>query len=80
MIFSNQGTNFIAVSYVVYMPAAQSHSFQLFPFSFWVEHGENSRIMFTVGNVDRDIDRYIGRHSIDMAVDSRSIVERQSID
>ena len=36
--------------------------------------------MFTVGNVDRDIDRYIGRHSIDMAVDSRSIVDRQSLD
>ena len=29
-------------------------------------------IMFTVGNDDR----YIGRHSIDIAVDSRSIVDR----
>ena len=25
---SPEGTNFIAVSYVLYMPAAQSHSFQ----------------------------------------------------
>ena len=33
-------------------------------------------IMFTVGNVDR----YIGRHSIDIAVDSRSPVDRQSAD
>ena len=32
--------------------------------------------MFTEGNVDR----YIGRHSIDIAVDSRSIVDRQSIE
>ena len=34
--------------------------------------------MLTVGNVDRYIDRYIGRHSIDIAVDSRSPVDRQS--
>jgi len=33
------------------------------------------QIMFTVGNVDR----YIGRHSIDIAVDSRSTVSRLSI-
>ena len=36
--------------------------------------------MFTVRNVDRYIDRYIGRHSIDIAIDSRSPVDRQSID
>ena len=38
------------------------------------------RIMFTVGNVDRYIDRYIGRHSIDIAVPSRSTVDRLAID
>ena len=36
------------------------------------------RIMFTVGNVDPYIDRYIGRHSIDIAVASRSTVDRVS--
>ena len=36
--------------------------------------------MFTVGNVDRYIDRYIGRHSIDIAVASRSTVDRLAID
>ena len=33
-------------------------------------------IMFTVGNIDR----YIGRHSIDLAVASRSTVDRVSVD
>ena len=33
-----------------------------------------------VGNVDRYIDRYIGRHSIDIAVASRSTVDRLAID
>ena len=33
-------------------------------------------ILFTVGNVDRDIGRYSGRHS----VDSRSTVGRYSVD
>ena len=35
--------------------------------------------MFTVGNVDRYIDRYVGRHSIDIAVASRSTVDRLAI-
>ena len=37
-------------------------------------------VLFTVGNVDRDIGRhsgrYSGRQSVDIAVDSRSIVGR----
>ena len=41
-------------------------------------------ILFTVGNVDSDIGRhsgrYSGRQSVDIAVDSRSIVGRQSVD
>ena len=40
----------------------------------------NYWIMFTVGSVNRYIDRYIGRHSIDVAVTSRSTVDRVSID
>ena len=35
--------------------------------------------MFTAGNVDDYIDRYIGRHLIDIAVDSRSTVGQLSI-
>ena len=38
------------------------------------------RILFTVGNVDRDIGRHSGRHSVDIAIDTRSIVGRQSVD
>ena len=36
--------------------------------------------MFPVGNAERYVDRYIGRHSIDIAVDSRSIVDRLATD
>ena len=45
------------------------------------------RILFTVGNVDRDIGRYSGRQSVDSrsilgrhSVDSRSTLGRQSVD
>ena len=41
---------------------------------------DRRRIMFTVGNVDRYVDRYIGGHSIDIAVASRSTVDRLCID
>ena len=34
-------TNFIAAFHGLYLLAAHSHSFQLFLFSFWVEHMEN---------------------------------------
>ena len=37
-------------------------------------------ILFTVGNVDRDIGRYSGRYSGRQSVDSRSILGRQSVD
>ena len=37
-------------------------------------------ILFTVGNVDRDIGRHSGRYSGRQSVDSRSIVGRQSVD
>ena len=44
----------------------------------------NSWILFTVGDVDWDIGRhsgrYSGRQSVDIAVDSRSIVGRWSVD
>ena len=42
------------------------------------------RILFTVGNVDRDIGRHSGRcsgrQSVDIVVDSRSIVGRDTVD
>ena len=38
--------------------------------------GYKQRILFTVGNVDRDIGRHSGRHP----VDSRSTLGRQSVD
>ena len=40
----------------------------------------NSRILFTVGNVDWDIGRHTGRYSGRQSVDSRSMVGRQSVD
>ena len=36
--------------------------------------------MFTVGNVDRYIDRYIGQRSGGQAIDTRSTVDRESTD
>ena len=44
---------------------------------------QSKRILFTVGNVDRDIGRHSVRHSgrySDRYSDSRSIVGRQSVD
>ena len=45
---------------------------------------KETRILFTVGNVDRDIGRYSGRysgrHSGRQSVDTRSTVGRQSVD
>ena len=43
---------------------------------FFTEKRYWIRILFTVGNVDRDIGRYSGRYS----VDSRSILGRHSVD
>ena len=40
----------------------------------------NCGIMFTVGNVDRYIDRYIGRRSGRQSIDTRSILDRHSVD
>ena len=37
-------------------------------------------ILFTVGNVDRDIGRYSGRYSGRHSVDSRSTLDRQWVD
>ena len=45
-----------------------------------ISETHRNMIMFPVGNVERYVDRYIGRHSIDIAVDSRSTVDRLSID
>ena len=39
-----------------------------------------SGILFTVGNVNRDIGRYSGRYSGRHSVDSRSTLGRQSVD
>ena len=41
---------------------------------------EMQTMMFTVGNVDRYVDRYIGRHSIDIAIANRSTVDRVAVD
>ena len=46
------------------------------PLLFEFYHMYSNRILFTVGNVDRDIGRYSGRQS----VDSRSILGRHSVD
>ena len=48
-------------------------------FSQIVESQSNG-ILFTVGNVDRDISRYSGRYSGRHSVDTRSILSRQSVD
>ena len=42
--------------------------------------GERCRILFTVGNVGRDIGRYSGRYSGRQSVDNRSTLGRQSVD
>ena len=42
--------------------------------------GRGRGILFTVGNVDRDIGRHSGRYSGRQSVDSRSTVGRQSVD
>ena len=56
-------------------------------YSVQVETDNQEGILFTVGNVDRDIGRYSGRHSVDSrstvgrySVDTRSILGRQSVD
>ena len=36
--------------------------------------------MFTVGSLDRSFGRYSGRHSVEIAFDSRSRLGRQSVD
>ena len=41
---------------------------------------DNFRIMFTVGNVDRYIDRYIDQRSGRQLIDTRSILDRHSVD
>ena len=66
------------------------HAQMKLTFNEWM-HTKPRWILFTVGNVDQDIGRYSGRHSVDsrstlgrqsvdIAVDSRSIVGRHSVE
>ena len=62
----------------------KSLTFEIFPVHFFLYQIKYSgfgnkltRILFTVGNVDRDIGRYGGRHSGRQSVDTRSILGRQ---
>ena len=41
---------------------------------------KRTKIMFTVGNVDRYIDRYSGRRSGRHSIDTRSTLGRHSVD